>query len=126
MSTTSLSTKTGSGKGLTLTDDELIVRLRERGCWYDYADKSTWFQDVDLTIPALQPEDVRYVKNKVGLGCTMVERIEMDSHGQYYIECGDNFTIYGSLLSDKPMPLSDVEAIEQRFMQDMKIYQKVQ
>jgi hypothetical protein len=53
-------------------------------CWYDYGDKGTWFQDADLTIPALQPEDVRYVKNKAGPGCVGVERIETDSHGRYY------------------------------------------
>jgi hypothetical protein len=66
--------------------DEFFEKLAKGydACWYDYGDKGTWFQDADLTVPALQPEDVRYVKNKSGPGHVKVERIEIDSHGRYY------------------------------------------
>ena len=111
-------------KTRTRTEDELIARLRERGCWYDFNDKSTWFQDDALTITALQPENVRYVKNKVGPGYMKIERAGKDAQGRYYVECDDNFKIYGALLADKPLPLSDLEAIEQRFMKDMGMFTK--
>lgn len=117
-------TTTTMGGMTTMTDNELIARLRERGCWYDYADKSTWFKDDALTVPALQPEDVRYVKNKVGPGYMKVERTGQDTQGRYYVECGDNFKIYGALLADKPLPLNDLEALEQRFMRDMGMFTK--
>jgi len=66
--------------------DEFFEKLANgyAACWYDYGDKDTWFQDANLTIPALQPEDVRYVKNKVGPGYVRVDRLEADSHGRYY------------------------------------------
>ena len=71
--------------------DEFIKKLAEDGhttCWYDFNDKSTWFQDDALTVPALRQEDVRYVKNKVGPGYVRVERLETDSHGRYYRDMG--------------------------------------
>lgn len=52
--------------------------------WFDYGDKDTWFKDPELSVPAIYPEDVRYVKDKVGPGYVKVERIEMDEHGRYY------------------------------------------
>ncbi len=104
-----------------MTDDELRVRLRDRGCWYDYNDNSTWFQDDTLTVPALQPEDVRYVKNKVGPGYMKIKRIEIDNHGRHYIDYNENVKMYNYLLTDGTLPLSDMEAVEQQFMQDMKI-----
>ena len=109
---------------MSRTEDQLIARLRERGCWYDFADKSTWFQDHALTVPALQPEDVRYVKNKIGPGYSKIERIEVDGQGRYCVECSSSVSMHTYFLADNPLPLSDLEALEQRFMRDMGISTK--
>ena len=110
-----------------MTDNELIARLRERGCWYDFNDKSTWFQDEDLTVPALQPEDVRYVKNKIGPGYMKTVLVEKDGQDRYFVDCSGAINMYTYFLANKPIQLlSNLEAMEQRFMQDMGIYPKVQ
>ena len=93
-------------------------------CWYDFDDKSTWFQDDALTVPALQPEDVRYVKNKVGPGYMKIVRVEKDSQGRHYVESSSSVNMYTSFSTNKPLPLNDLEAIEQRFMRDMGIFPK--
>lgn len=94
--------------------------------WFtEYSDKSTWFQDRKLTIPALHPEDVRYIKNKAGPGCVEVACIETDSKGQYYVECSDSIRFHQYLLADEPpRQLSEIEELEQKFMRDMKIILK--
>lgn len=93
-------------------------------CWYDFDDKSTWFQDDALTVPALQPEDVRYVKNKVGPGYMKIVRVEKDSQGRHYVESSSSVNMYTSLSTNKPLPLNDLEALEQRFMRDMGMFEK--
>ena len=107
-------------KTRTRTEDELIARLRERGCWYDFNDKSTWFRNEALTAWALQPEDVRYVKNKAGPGYMKIERVEVDSQGRHFVESSSSVNMYTYFLTDKPLPLDDLEALEQRFMRDME------
>ena len=54
-------------------------------CWIDFNDRDTWFQDRELTVPALYREDVRYVKNKVGPGYVEVDSLDYDEQGRYYI-----------------------------------------
>ena len=93
-------------------------------CWYDFNDKSTWFQDDALTAPAFRPEDVRYVKNKVGPGYMKIVRVEKDSQGRHYVESSSSVNMYTSLSTNKPLPLNDLEALEQRFMRDMGMFEK--
>ena len=108
-----------------MTDDYMRgLALRYPTCWYDYNDNSTWFKDADLTIPALRPEDVRHVKNKVGPGYVSVERIRKDSQGRYYVEFNGSVRFHQHLLADTKLLPSDLEAIEQRFMRDMGILPK--
>ena len=92
--------------------------------WVDYSDKTTWFQDLELTVPALHPEDVRYIKNKAGPGYVQSERIETDSLGQHYIECTDNILFHRYLLPEEKQPPTaiELEVLEQKFMRDMGIY----
>ena len=93
-------------------------------CWYDFDDKSTWFQDDALTVPALQREDVRYVKNKAGPGYMKIVRVEKDTQGRHYAETSSSVSMYTFFITDKQPPLDDLEAIEQRFMRDMGICPK--
>ena len=129
MNTTSLSIKTGNGKGLTLTDDEAIRNIigDTPAYWIDFDDKDTWFQDPELTVPALYREDVRYVKNKAGPGYMQIVGIEKDNQDRHYVESSDDISLHSYLLTNRPLHLlNNLEAIEQRFMQDMGIYPKVQ
>jgi len=94
-------------------------------CWYDFNDKSTWFQDDALTVPALRQEDVRYVKNKVGPGYMNVGGVEKDDQGRHYVDgSGSGGGMHTSFSTNKPLSLNDLEAIEQRFMRDMGIFPK--
>ena len=120
--------KIGMRKSTTKTD-EFIKKLAEDGhtaCWYDFDDKSTWFQDEALTVPALQREDVRYVKNKAGPGYMKIERVEVDSQGRPFVDCSrvGGGGMYTFFITDKQPPLDDLEAIEQRFMKDMGMFTK--
>ena len=112
---------------VTMTD-EFIKKLAEDGhttCWYDFNDKSTWFQDDALTVPALRQEDVRYVKNKVGPGYMNVGGVEKDDQGRHYVDgSGSGGGMHTSFSTNKPLSLNDLEAIEQRFMRDMGIFPK--
>jgi len=85
---TYLSTKTGSGRGLTLTDEAIRKIIGDTtSTWIDFSDKDTWFKDPELTIFAIYPEDVRYVKNKSGPGHVKVDFLQVNEQGRYYIEC---------------------------------------
>jgi len=112
--------KMTSMKSMTKTDG-FIKKLADGydACWYDFDDKSTWFQDEALTVSALQREDVRYVKNKAGPGYMKIVSVEKDSQGRHYIDSSSSVNMYTSLSTNKPLPLNDLEALEQRFMQDM-------
>jgi hypothetical protein len=44
--------------------------------WYDFSDRTTWFQDKDRTVVAERIEDVRYFASKVGPG--MFEVVDAD------------------------------------------------
>ena len=111
-----------------MTDDSYIrgLALRYPTCWYDFNDKSTWFQDDNLTTPALKPEDVRYVKNKAGPGYMKIVRVEKDTQGRHFVDCSrvGGGGMYTFFITDKQPPLDDLEAIEQRFMRDMGICPK--
>ena len=109
-----------------MTDDSYIrgLALRYPTCWYDFNDKSTWFQDDNLTTPALKPEDVRYVKNKAGPGYMKTVCVEKDNQGRHFVDCSSATNMYTYFLADNPLPLNDVEAIEQRFIKDMGICPK--
>ena len=128
MNTTSLSTKTGNGKDLTLTDEAIRKIIGDTPSWWiDFDDKGTWFQDLEMTIPALCREDVRYVKNKAGPGYMKIVSIEKDNQDRHYVESSDGISVHSHLLTNRPLQLlNNLEAIEQRFMQDMGIYPKVQ
>ena len=112
----------------TTKTDGFIKKLANGydACWYDFDDKRTWFQDDALTVPALQREDVRYVKNKAGPGYMKIERVEVDSQGRHFVDCSrvGGGGMYTFFITDKQPPLDDLEAIEQRFMRDMGICPK--
>jgi len=112
-----------------MTDDEAIRNIigDTPAYWIDFEDKDTWFQDPELTVPALYREDVRYVKNKAGPGYMQIVSIEKDNQDRHYVESSDDISLHSYLLTNRPLHLlNNLEAIEQRFMQDMGIYPKVQ
>lgn len=112
-----------------MTDDEAIRNIigDTPAYWIDFDDKGTWFQDDALTIPALYREDVRYVKNKAGPGYMQIVSIEKDNQDRHYVESSDGISVRSHLLTNRPLHLlNNLEAMEQRFMQDMGISPKVQ
>lgn len=111
--------KMTSMKSMTKTDG-FIKKLANGydACWYDFDDKSTWFQDEALTVPALQRGDVRYVKNKAGPGYMKIVCVEKDSQGRHYVESSSSVSMHTHFLTDNLLPLNDLEALEQRFMRD--------
>jgi len=71
---------------LTLTDEAIRKIIGNTlATWFDYGDKDTWFKDPELTVPAIYPEDVRYVKNKAGPGCVKVDLIGVDEEGRHCV-----------------------------------------
>ena len=122
MKMTSMKSTTKTGK----TTDDYVKTLAYGcdACWYDFDDKSTWFQDEGLTVPALQRQDVRYVKNKAGPGYMKIVSVEKDSQGRHYVEGSSSVSTHTHFLTDNLLPLSDLEDIEQKFMRDMGKFMK--
>jgi len=114
-----------------MTVDKL---LSEAASWVDFSDRSTWFCDYELTVPALHPQDVRYVKNKAPGGpITYVNGgLELDSEGRAYFDMEKDDSpprlypnlrraghMYNMVLSSTYGP-----EVEKQFMRDAGIWEK--
>ena len=64
------------------------MTLADATHWFDLSDRSTWFCDHDLTVPAYRPQDVRFIKNKAkGNDNRMaVDGLEQDGTGLFWVQ----------------------------------------
>ena len=56
--------------------------------WFDLSDRSTWFCDQALTVPAYRPQDVRFIKNKAKSNDNRmaVEGLQEDGMGLFWVQ----------------------------------------
>lgn len=106
--------------------------LKEAAIWIDPSDKHTWFKDEACTVPATQPHDVKWLKNKA-MGepqSLSVGKLSCKKHGTYFMEgvqaksmrISTAGALRGPLLMQNKAESKEVlKELERKFIRDLQI-----
>lgn len=102
---------------------ETAIRKLYPSVWIDPGDKSTWFKDKELTVPAETIEEVSWLKNKASNegGHVNVRQMGRDKYGVWYEQAGTVVHVYDLAAFDKLLSPEELDVLERKFAADMGI-----